>query len=332
MRTMLLKFSILLLLNSWTPLALADGLKDQSEKLKSEIPIGGFWDEMHAVHPLPATEGSDYRILFGDSTGRLRITRFIKNRAREEWISPPIQDVFFRKIDEGECVEYARLAITEVFVRLAITEVFVEDIDADGDLEFGAYSEYGGIILYNLEDYKELWRSSFCEFASLSGMVIANVDEDPQMELIFCGETVEDVKAYRQRRGIWPQEGEVSRLFVFDCLNLFMEWNIKGNRGIVGTSILVANLDEDEGLEIALNTGFVVDATMRQIEWEYPDGFGEKIGCVDLDNDGILELVGEYVSPVYPKTFLRFFDVDRQKENFVQQANTPKDEENNPER
>ena len=94
-----------------------------------------------------------------------------------------------------------------------------------------------------------------------------------------------------------------------------MEW--RSEQGLWGASIVVGDLDDDGEPEIALNTGFVVGATYQRVEWEYRDGFGEKIGYADLDGDGIPELIGEFRSSTKPRRFIRIFDVDLQSESFL---------------
>jgi hypothetical protein len=140
--------------------------------------------------------------------------------------------------------------------------------------------------------------------------------------MIFTAESVSDVASYRPGfRGGSPEDQErdranqIARLYVYDCLNLFMEWS--SEQGLTAESICIADLDDDGVLEIALNTGFVVDASFQRVEWRWPDGFGQKIGFADLDGDGIPELIGEYQSVTRPRRSIRVFDVDLQAENFL---------------
>jgi len=197
--------------------------------------------------------------------------------------------------------------------------VFLGDVDADGKSDIVAYTETGDIVFYRIGDFKEIWRSTDDSYASVSAMVVTNVDDDPQLELVFCGEALTDVSGYRRSGNAGDLErqraNEIGRLFIFDCLNLFIEW--ESEQGLTAQSIAVGDLDDDGVLEIALNTGFVLDATYQRVEWQHQDGFGEKIGFADVDGDGVPELIGEFQNSSRPRKFLRFYDVDLQAESFL---------------
>ena len=258
------------------------------------IRFGGFVPEMRAVKSIVGKDGAPDKIVYGDRQGLIHVLEMQDDRFREVWASPAL--------------------------RSAIAEVFVLDVNVDDELEIVAYTESGDIVFYRASDYRQIWRSTDDEFASVSAMVIRNIDEDPQLELIFCGEDAADIRGYRPSGGNrdnaeQERAAQVGRLFVYDCTNLFVEWRTE--QGLWGSSIAVGDLDDDGEPEIALNTGFVVDATYQRVDWEYRDGFGEKIGYADLDGDGIPELIGEFRSATKPRRFIRIYDVDLQSESFL---------------
>lgn len=257
----------------------------------SDLSFGGFIADMPAIKAID--DGHTRRIVCGDRYGRVRVVEWRSGRFQEVWSSPVL--------------------------RGAISEVFVADINANGTLEIVAYTEQGDIAFYSAKDYKLIWRSTDDQFASISAMAVANIDDDPQLELVFCAEEAADVAGYRtsgSRDNIEQERSQqIGRLFVFDCRNLFIEWRTE--KGIWGHSLAVGDLDGDGSQEIAINTGFVIDARYQSVQWEYRDGFGDQIGFVDLDGDGIPELVGEFRSSTRPRRFLRIFDVDLQSESFL---------------
>jgi len=118
-------------------------------------------------------------------------------------------------------------------------------------------------------------------------MLAANVDDDPQPELILCAD---------------------GRLVIYDGRDQFEEWRSE-QTGLTTTSMLVADVDGDAMDEIVLNDGYVFSARVHTLEWQFAEGFGERMGALDLDGDGILELISEYRS-----RFIRLFDVDLRRE------------------
>lgn len=263
---------------------------------REDIVFGGYIDEMNSVRVIHADEGRDMRIIYGDRLGLLHAVRFTKDRFQEEWVSAKL--------------------------RGPISELFVVDVNDDRQVEIVAYTELGEIVIYSADKYKQLWKTTDDEFETIAAMVVVNVDDDPQLEMVFTAESVSDVASYRpgfsggtQEDRELERETQISRLYVYDCLNLFMEWSTE--QGLSAQSIAVADLDDDGILEIALNTGFIVDAAFQRVEWRWPDGFGNRIGYADFDGDGIPELIGEYQSVTRPRRTIRVFDVDLQAENFL---------------
>ncbi|MDA0709064.1 MAG: hypothetical protein O3B73_02500 [bacterium] len=258
-----------------------------------DIRFGGFIADMRAMKIIASTDGKDRRIVYGDKQGQIHVVRFEGGRFQDEWTSPTM--------------------------RSAIAEIFVGDVNLDGEIEIVAYTELGDIVFYRSSDYKLIWRSTQDDFASISAMTIENIDEDPQLELVFCAEEKADIAGYRPPSSKQNTEQErallLSRLMVFDCKSLFVEW--RSELGLFAESIVVGDLDDDGVLEIALNTGYIIDATYQRVEWEYHDGFGENIGFADIDGDGIPELIGEFRSATRPHRYLRIFDVDLRSESFL---------------
>ena len=114
-------------------------------------------------------------------------------------------------------------------------------------------------------------------------MTLHNVDDDEQVELLFVAD---------------------GRLHIYDGRDQFEEWR-SDQDNITATEILVGDVDGDGAEEIVLNDGFVFDARYRDLEWQSPEPFGERMGLLDIDDDTIPEVIGEFQG-----RFLRVFDID----------------------
>jgi hypothetical protein len=68
-------------------------------------------------------------------------------------------------------------------------------------------------------------------------------------------------------------------------------------------------VDGDGAEEIVLNDGYVFDARFRDLEWQSPESFGERLGLRDVDEDDIPEVIGEFQGRL-----LRIFDIDLRRE------------------
>lgn len=165
----------------------------------------------------------------------------------------------------------------------AIGGLAITDINDDGLDEIVVYSESGRLHFLDSVDYSVIWSNPPNEYERLTAMLVHNVDDDAQDELILCAD---------------------GRLVIYDGRDQFEEWRSDQNN-IEATDIVVADVDGDGADEIVLNDGFVYDARFRDLEWQSPESFGERLGALDIDNDGIPEIIGEFGGQ-----FLRIFDID----------------------
>lgn len=233
---------------------------------RKDAPFGGALGEMRTIRTIPAAADSVKRLVYGDRQGLLHVLELGDGRSREVWVSQSLKS--------------------------SVAQVFVADVNADDVLEIVAYSHWGDIVIYNAETYELIWRSKDDEYATISTMAIENLDGDPQLELIFLGEA-QDASGERD-----------SRLFVYDGRHLAEER--RGEQTLIGESIVVANLDEDAELEIAINTGVVIDARSLDFEWHF--GGCDRMGYMDVNYDGTPDLIGEYDS-LRPERHIRVISI-----------------------
>jgi hypothetical protein len=169
------------------------------------------------------------------------------------------------------------------FYESGIAGLIVADINLDDLLEIVVYTEGGRFHFLDLGDYHSIWSNPPTDYEHISVMGLHNVDDDDQVELLFVAD---------------------GRLVVYDGRDRFEEWR-SDQDNLTSTDLLVGDVDGDGAEEIVLNDGFVFDALYRDLEWQSPEGFGERIGLLDVDDDAIPEVVGEFKG-----RFLRIFDID----------------------
>ncbi len=150
-----------------------------------------------------------------------------------------------------------------------VKEVFGEDLNRDGNPEIIAYSTKARIYVWETSTFKVLWESVEEKFTAIQAMTIADVDRDSALEIVVCAD---------------------NKIAYYDGVEFFRE---KEGRDPVDPAVmLIADVDGDLANEIVTNDGYVLDASTLNIEWA-TDGFGYPINLFDIDNDGVLEILGE---------------------------------------
>lgn len=192
----------------------------------------------------------------------------------------------FVRVFEQREVGFEEIWVSE-YLEGAIGGVEVIDMDNDSKEEIVLYTETGRLHYLDVKSYTIKWSNPPSEYERITALTAQNVDDDPQPELIFCAD---------------------GRLIIYDGRDQFEEWR-SDQDNITATELLIADVDGDDEQEIVLNDGFVFDASFHDLEWQSPTQFGDKMGVLDLDNDGIVELVGEFRG-----RFIRIFDVDLRRE------------------
>jgi hypothetical protein len=153
-----------------------------------------------------------------------------------------------------------------------IQDVSIADIDGDGDEELVTYTAKNEAQIWDyVERYKIRWESKReTKFTTIQSLVVANVDSDPAMELVFCAD---------------------NRIWYIDGAGLIVER--EGRDPINAARMLVGNVDGDPDAELITSDGFVIGTRSLNIEWTAPEPFGDPMYLYDFDKDGALELIGQ---------------------------------------
>lgn len=167
-----------------------------------------------------------------------------------------------------------------------IRRFFFCDIEDDGIYEIIVATTNGRILIYSTKGYSNLWENLEDHFTSLNAIDVSNIDSDPQLEFIFLADGL---------------------LYVYDGISQSRQW--VSSRKFEASELIVENVDDDDQLEIILNTGVVIDTKFMTIEVEWDRPFGERITVFDMNNDGFQEVIGEFSD-----YSLRIFDVYSRRE------------------
>jgi hypothetical protein len=195
---------------------------------------------------LEPAETKPLRFLYADVGNHIHVYTVEDGQARPEWES--------------------------VGLGSGVTALFVEDLDQDGRKELVVTTQRGRILGYEIESWELIFENLVEKFTSISTMTAANIDDDPQLEVIFIAENY---------------------LFAYDGMTRMREW--KSSEEMDARVLGVANVDDDPNLEIVLDSGIVVDSRFRNIEWvkQKAGGFGRHMRLRDINNDGFPEAIGD---------------------------------------
>jgi hypothetical protein len=162
-----------------------------------------------------------------------------------------------------------------------VTALLVKDVLADGRKSIIIATAKGRFMVYDADSYEFIMENFHEPFKSISCLTMANIDDDPQLEIIFIGD---------------------SRLNIYDSASGALVW--RSQNEFSADEILVANVDDDVQPEIILNSGQIIDSRFYSLEQVNLDSasFGSRIRLLDVNGDGFPEIIGEtknYALQVY---------------------------------
>lgn len=183
----------------------------------------------------------------------------------------------------------------------AIRGVFVEDLEGDGTTEIVAYTANGDFFIYGYENRNLKYQTPDGTYEEITCMIVADLDNSPEKEIFFIG----------VRAGDGAQSGQQSAgyLIQFDTESQFEEWT--SQERYTATDMVVGNVDSDDEMEIILNSGEILDIRFKDVKWKSDLEFGSRLYLIDLDNDGLLELVTEY-----NQSYINVIDIDQRREKW----------------
>ncbi|MEJ2721132.1 MAG: hypothetical protein P8181_08310, partial [bacterium] len=167
--------------------------------------------------------------------------------------------------------------------------VFVADVNADGKFNILVSTARGRIIIYDAYNFERLHENFLEPFRSIDCMTAANIDDDPQLEVIFIAE---------------------DHVNIYDGSSAALEW--RSQDFYEATEIGVADLDDDPQLEIVLNSGIIIDSRFFNVETysrKSGETFGRRLKFLDMNGDGHPEIFGEE-----PGFALKIYDPYAQRE------------------
>jgi hypothetical protein len=167
-----------------------------------------------------------------------------------------------------------------------IRKFFLKDLDADGLNEIIIATVNGRILVYSMEAYQNTWENLEDNFTSIEAIEVANVDDDPQLELVYLAD---------------------GRLYIVDGFSKGRQW--VSQRVFQAAEIVIDNIDKDPQMELILNSGVIIDSRFYNVEVEWDKPFGDRIALFDMNNDGIPEIIGEFSD-----YSLRIYDVYARRE------------------
>jgi hypothetical protein len=169
-----------------------------------------------------------------------------------------------------------------------ISSMIVEDIDGNGVDDLIVSTHRGRIVAWETGNFDFIGENLLERFTDISCMAVANLDDRGGMDVVFIAEGWLNIYDISTRQRLW-----------------------RSDKPYAATEMLLAQVDTDPQLEIILNSGYIIDSRFWVEEIFYQEGFGVRMTLVDLNGDGIPEIVGETIGRP-----LIIFDIYGEREMF----------------
>ncbi len=166
-----------------------------------------------------------------------------------------------------------------------VVQMLAADLNGDGQDEIVAYTQSARLFVLRGTDLQDIWVSPPGRFKSINAITVGDVDADGQPEIVMVADDL---------------------LRIYSAMQDVLEW--QSTDRYTDTEIAIGDVDGDGKLEIVVNSGKVLDAVFREVEWTYSAGFGTQMDLYDIDGDGKPEILG-----VGADGLLRIFDVDERR-------------------
>ncbi|MCK4547999.1 MAG: hypothetical protein KAW17_11225 [Candidatus Eisenbacteria sp.] len=158
--------------------------------------------------------------------------------------------------------------VAETNLWKGIKSVTLVDMDQDGAPEVVVLTKEAMLYVLDREDLTIIWSTEESYFEGISCFTVADMEDDGQNEIIILAD---------------------NHLFVFDIGSGYERWKSLVERK--ATHIVAGDVDGDGMKELVLSDGTVLGPRLYEEEWIWDQSFGHRMILLDMDNDGILEVV-----------------------------------------